>query len=144
MARSHGSKAVLFMDDQAGACINVSGDLNNITFNRGRNEPETTTFGDVAVQREVKGLMDCSLDVTAIFNSSACATTITGLLDELYAGSLHSRVQYCPGGSVSGCPIFTGCMRLTSLAYNQPVDNLLTTNFTLALAEGCMAQACQA
>lgn len=141
MARTHGSKAVLFIDDQSGACRNMSGDLNNITLNRSKNEPETTTFGDNSVQREVAGLRDASLDVTAIFNTGGL-TAITDLLDEMYAGSLHTRIQYAPAGSVSGCPIYTGCMRLTTLNYNEPVDNLVTANFTLVLASGSMLAAC--
>ena len=142
MTRAHGSKAVLFLDDQSGVCRNMSGDLNSITFNRSKNEPETTTFGDNSVQREVSGLRDASLDVTAIFNTGGL-TAITDLLEEMYSGSLTTRAQYAPAGSVSGCPIYTGSMRLTTLNFNQPVDNLLTTTFTLALAAGSMLAACQ-
>lgn len=141
MARVHGSKAVLWIDDQGGTCRNMSGDHNSITFNRSKNNPETTTFGDRSVQREVDGLLDAGLDVTAIW-SSGSATEVTGLLDEMWAGSLHSRIQYMPAGSVAGCPIYTACMRLSTLAVNQPVDNLVTQNYSLALAAGSVTQAC--
>ena len=141
MARVHGSKAVLWIDDQSGTCRNLSGDYNAITFNRSKNEPETTTFGDNSTQREVSGLRDAGLDVTAIW-SSGSVTEPGGLLDEMYSGSLHSRIQYLPAGSVSGCPIYTACMRLTTLAVNQPVDNVVTANFSLALASGSVTQAC--
>jgi hypothetical protein len=141
MPRVHGSKAVLWIDDQGGTCRNLSGDFNSITFNRSKNEPETTTFGDTSVQREILGLRDASIDVTAIF-SSGSLTEPAGLLDEMYAGSLHSRIQYLPAGSITGSPIYTASMRLTSLAVNQPVDNLVTANFSLALAAGSVTQAC--
>ena len=142
MAKTHGRVAVLWLDDQAGTCRNVSGDLNNVAFNRSKNQPETTTFGDRDTQREVDGLRDAALDVTAIFNTDGAATGVIGLLDDMFAGSFVSRAQYAPAGSVTGCPVYTGSMRLTSYNVTEPVDNVVTLTFGLALATGCMTQAC--
>ena len=142
MAKVHGRLAVLWLDDQSGTCRNVSGDLSQITFNRGKNLPETTTFGDNTVQREVDGLRDATLDVSGVFNTDGTVTSIIGILDEMYGGSLVSRAQYLPAGSVTGCPVYTGSMRLTSYNHSEPVDGVTTITFGLAIATGSMAAAC--
>jgi hypothetical protein len=143
VARIMGSKAVLFLDDQAGTCRNISGDLNNIGFNRSVNLPETTTFGDNAVQREITGLMDAGLDCTAIWNTGAIPL-ITDMLENLYAASAHTRMQFAPAGSTTGSPLYTACVRMTTLNVTTPVDNLVTATFNLVLASGSVIAACVA
>ena len=138
---THGRLAVLWLDTQAGVCINVSPDLNNITLNRSANHPESTTFGDRDTQREYGGLRDVSVDVTGIWITGA-ASAVNGLLDDAFAGSLVTRMQYLPAGSISGSPIYTGCMRLTSLNTQSPVDGITTIQFSLALAAGSLTAAC--
>jgi len=143
MGQIHGSKGILFLDDQSGACTacqDISGDLTAITFTRSKNNPDSTTFGKGMLQR-IDGLGDMSMDVTAIFNSGELAE-ITGLLDDMFHGSLVSRAQYLPGGSVTGCPVYTASMRLNNYANNQPVDGIVALNFSLANAAGCMTSAC--
>ena len=141
-AELHGKNAVLWLDDQSGTCRNVSGDLTNITLNRSKNLPETTTFGDNSVQREVDGIRDAGLDVSAIFRVSGDPSSIIGLLDQMYGGSLVSRAQYLPAGSLTGCPIYTSSMRMTTYAVTQPVDGVVTATFGLALATGSVLAAC--
>ena len=142
MTRAHGRLAVLWIDDQGGTCRNLSADYSNITFNRGKNLAETTTFGDNSVQREVDGLRDASIDVSAIWNVTATTAAVVGLLDEMYSGSLVSRIQYLPAGSISGSPIYTASMALTAYNVAEPVDGVTTGTFTLALATGSVTQAC--
>ncbi|MHA2062940.1 MAG: hypothetical protein ACXABY_01020 [Candidatus Thorarchaeota archaeon] len=142
MANVHGSKAVLKIDDIAGASWDVSGDITSVTFTRSKNNPEATTFGDNTVQR-IDGLRDVTMDVTAIFES-ACGAGVVGILDGLYAGSLISRTQYFPGGSLAsaGCPYYTACMRVNSYAQNSPVDGITTVNFSMAVGSGSVTSAC--
>jgi len=140
MANVHGSKAKVYMDNAAGACQDISGDLTAVTFTRTKNNPESTTFGDNTVQR-IDGLRDVTMDVTAIFNS-ASGTGIIGILDEAYAGSLISRIQYMPGASVAGSPVYTACMRLNNFAQNSPVDGVTVVNFSMAIGSGSVTSAC--
>ena len=142
MTKIHGRHAVLWLDDQAGTCRNLSADLSQITFNRSKNLAETTTFGDNSTQREVDGLRDATLDVTGVWNTDGGPTAIVGLLDEMYSGSLVSRIQYLPAGSFTGCPIYTASMRLTSYNKSEPVDGVTTLTFGLALASGSVTMAC--
>jgi hypothetical protein len=140
MGQVHGSKGVLFIDDQAAACQEMTGDTNSITFGRSKNNPESTTMGLNTVAR-IDGLRDATLDVTSVFDSGG-AEAVVGLLDDMYAGSLVSRMQYLPAGSVTGEPIYTASMRLSSYAHNQPVDGVTTTTYSLAIASGSVTAAC--
>jgi hypothetical protein len=142
MTQFHGSKGVLYIDDQAGTCRDMTGDTTSIGFSRTKNNPESTTMGLNTVAR-IDGLRDASLDVSAIFDSGG-ADAVVGLLDDMYAGSLVARAQYLPGGSVTGEPIYTASMRLSSYAHNEPVDGIVTTTYSLAIAAGSVTAACAA
>lgn len=141
MTKLHGSFGQLYLDDQAGTCQNMTSATQSITFTRSKNNPEATTFGNHTVQR-IDGLRDLTMDVTSVFDSSGSASSIIGLLDAMYSGSLTSRAQYLPAGSVSGCPIYTASMRLSNYANNQPVDGIVTANYSLQIASGSMTSAC--
>lgn len=138
---AHGRLAVIWLDTQAGVCVNVSTDLNNITLNRSANHPESTTFGDRDTQREYGGLRDVSVDVTGVWITGG-ASQATTVLEDAFSGSLVTRMQYLPAGSFTGSPIYTGCMRLTSYNLQSPVDGITTTQFSLALAAGSLTSAC--
>ena len=142
MARTHGRFGVVWLDDAAGTCRNLSGDINNVTFNRTKSPGETTTFGDNSMQREVDGLRDGSWDVSSIFNTNGSATAVVGILDDLYVSSFMSRLKYLPAGSVSGSPIYEACVALTSYNMAQPVDGIVTVNWSVALAAGSITGAC--
>lgn len=142
MANVHGSKAAIWLDNAAGVCVNVSGDVTGVTFTRTKNNPESTTLGDNTVQR-IDGLRDATVDVTAIFNGCAVSGVVT-VMDELHVGEVNSRMQYYPAGVTSGCPIYTGCMRVNNFAQNSPVDGITTVNFSMAIASGSMTAACVA
>lgn len=142
MAKIHGSKARIWMDNQAAACQELTADVTEITFNRSRSDPETTTLGDNSVQREVAGIRDATLEFSGIWNTTATPSGIVGMLDEAYAGSLISRFQYAPAGSTAGCPIYTASMMVQSLAHRSPVGGISTINFNAALASGSVTAAC--
>lgn len=142
MTQIHGSKAKLFIDDQAGTCRDMTGDTNSITFNRSKNNPESTTMGYNTVQR-IDGLRDASLDVTSVWDTSGSEDAVVGLLDDMYEGSLISRIQYTPGGSISGSPICTASMRLGTLSHNSPVDGITMLNYSLQMGSGSVTATCQ-
>jgi hypothetical protein len=141
MPNVHGSKAKIFIDNTAGACQDVSGDVTGVTFTRTKNNPESTALGDNTIQR-IDGLRDATLDVTAIFNGASGAG-IVSMLDDIFSGSVVRRVAYAPAGCVAGCPIYTGCMLLNNFAENSPVDGIVTVNYSMAIATGSITAACQ-
>ena len=142
MPNVHGSNAVVWLDNALGVCVNVSGDITGVTFTRTKNNPESTTLGNTGVQR-IDGIRDVTMDVTAIFNGCV-VSGIVSVLDELDAGSKNSRAQYFPAGETSGCPVYTGCMRLNNYAHSSPVDGIGTVNFSMSIGSGSMTAACVA
>ncbi len=140
MSRSHGRLAELYIDDESAACQGVSADITSITFNRSKALAESTTLGDSTIQREVDGLRDASIDISALFSTGAGAC-ITDLLEGLYSGSDYARVQYFPGGEVTGCPVHTACMNLSNYSLTTPVDGISTVSGTLETAFGNLASA---
>lgn len=142
MAKVPGYFGVLWIDDQAGTCRNMTGDTTAVTVNRSKALGEVTTLGNSTVQR-IDGLRDYTLDVTAIFNSGS-VDTIVGLLDNMWSNSTVARAQFLPGGSTTGCPMYTASMRLTSYTGNHPVDGPATLNFSLANAVGSPVSSCVA
>ena len=131
MANVHGAFSVLWLDDQSGTCRNMTGDVTSITFNRTKNLAEVTTMGSPHVQR-IDGLRDATMDVTGLYSSCGTPAAVIGLLDQMYSNSAHARVQYLPAGSITGCPIYTGCVRLSNYSINSPVDGPVAVNFSLA------------
>ena len=145
MGQPHGAKAKIFLDDLEGACQQVSGDTNSITFTRSKNNPETTTLNSVAVSR-IDGLRDASLDVTCVYDDGGSVSHIGGLMDSIYGASGASavtRVQLAPAGCAASLVIYTACMLLNNYAINTPVDGVVTLNFSKALASGSITAACQ-
>jgi hypothetical protein len=140
MPNLHGSKAAVWVDSLHGVCINVSGDITGVTFTRTKNNPESTTLGHSTVQR-IDGLRDATMDVTAIFNGCTVSGVVS-VLDGLHTGSVNTRTQYLPAGSTSGCPVYTGCLRVNSFAQNSPVDGITTVNFSMGMGSGSMTAAC--
>ena len=140
MADIHGRLAELFVDDTGDTCRSIRGDLNNITFNRSKNNPESTTFGDDTTQRLADGLRDASIDFSGIYNVGAL--TVVGLMDQIYASGCITRVQYFPGGSTSGSPVYTGCMVMSAYSANTPVDGVATVTATFQIASGSITAAC--
>ena len=142
MANVHGSKARIWMDTQSGACTEITADITEISFTRSRSDPETTTLSDGSIQREVPGLRDAQLEFSGIWNTTSNLSGIVGILDECYSGSLHSRFIFCPGGSTTGCPVYTASMRVQNLAHRTPVAGVATVNFSAVLASGSVVAAC--
>jgi hypothetical protein len=143
MGEVHGSKAVLYVDDISGACQKVDSDVTSITFSRSKNNPESTTMGNTTIQR-IDGLRDMTMDVTGLWQSGSSASNIgiVSVLDDLESGSLVSRIQYLPGGSQSGSPIYTASMRLNNYAQNSPIDGITTVNFSMSIGSGSVVSAC--
>ena len=140
MPTVHGQRVGIYIDDQNAVCQNMKADLNSITFTRTKSNPEATTFADTIVQR-LDGLRDGTMDCTGVFRTGVGTSGVAGLLDTMWSNSLVSRVQYSPA-SLSGSPVYTGCMVLNSYAINSPLDGVVTVNFAMAIAAGSITAAC--
>jgi hypothetical protein len=148
MANKLGAKAVIIIDSTLTAACDpaahdVSGDTNSITLTRSKNNPETTTLGKVAVSR-IEGIKDCTLDVTAVYDDGGSSSNIGGLLDNIFAASEPTHVEIRPAGTGGSLVAYTGCFLINNLAFNTPVDGVVTVNYSLALASGSLTAACQA
>ena len=139
MTRSHGRKAELWVDNESSVCKALQADLTSITANFSKANPETTALGDDDVAREVDGLRDYSLDVSALFSTGTGGCFLDVMNDMYTGGSSYRRVQYAPGGSVAGSPVYTACMRLNNFSVTTPVDGVATMSATFENAFGTTA-----
>lgn len=130
----HGKNVVIWVYDSGGTCRNLSGDKNSVTLSWSRNNPETTTFGKVAVQR-IAGLQDATLSGAGIWNSDA-TTGIDVVLSGLIAASTPALVLFAPGGSVSGCQLYSACMQISKFDVVGPVNNVVAVNWEFQLGSG--------
>ena len=133
MTRSHGRLAQVFIDDASSACQEVSGDLTSVTFNTPKALAESTTLGKSTIHREVDGLRDGSMEISALFSSGVSACVVE-LLEGMYSGSDYRRVQYFPGGLFGASPNVSACMNLTNYSNPEPVDGISTLSATLEVA----------
>ena len=136
MTRSHGRKAALWVDVEDGTCKALQADITSITANFSKANPETTALGDNDVAREVDGLRDYTLDVSALFSVGTGGCFLDVMNDMYTGGSSYRRVQYAPAGSVAGSPVYTACMRLNSFTATTPVDGVATMSATFENAFG--------
>lgn len=121
------------------ASADVSGDLNTVTLNFNRDNPETTTFGDTTVQR-IAGIRDYSIDFAGIYNSGACQVHSLAISD--LNASLYTIFRFAPGGSVTGCPVYSGCALFTTFGITNPHNGPAAVNFSLQSGNGSLTAAC--
>jgi len=130
----HGKNSVIYVWDAGGTCRNMSGDKNSVTLSWNRNNPETTTFGKVATQR-IAGLHDGVLSGAGIWNSDA-SSGIDAIFSGIMAASIPTLVQYAPGGSVSGCRLYSACYQMSKYDVVGPVNGVVAVNWEFQLASG--------
>lgn len=133
-AVAHGRNAQLFVTDTGGTCRNVSGDMNNIVLTWTRDNPDATTLTFDSHQR-IPGLRDATLTGAYVWNGAE-TTGAPQVMDNLLAASANTLIQFCPAGSISGCPLYTACMLINSHAITAPVNGVVAGTFAFALASG--------
>lgn len=135
----HGKNVVIYVWDAGGTCRNMSGDKNSVTLAWSRNNPETTTFGKIAVQR-IAGLQDTTLSGAGIFNSDD-STGIDAVFSGIMAASLNTLVELAPGGSVSGCPLYSACYQMSKYDIVGPVNGVVAVNWEFQMGSGSLTAA---
>ena len=133
MPFSHGLQTVIWIDDSTGTCRNLSGDFNSVTMSWTKDNPDTTTFGKTTTQR-ISGLRDMNLNGAGIWNTGAASAD--DVLGGLMAASINTLVRYAPGGSVSGCPLYSACMQLASYEISGPIAGPVGISWAFQHASG--------
>lgn len=134
----HGKNAFLEIDDVAGAAFKIQPDLSQITLAWSRDNPITTTFGQNTQQR-LAGIRDVALNGTGVWNGDhAGASAAAAIFDGLMAASIPTLVKFAPGGSISGCPLYTACMLISSHETSAPVNGVVTNTFAFQIASGSL------
>lgn len=135
MPNVHGTNGVIFVWDSGGTCRNLSGDLNNVTLSWTRDNPAVTTFGDVAEQR-IAGIQDATLNLAGLYNSAE-TTSVNAVLEALMtASTVNTLINWAPAGSVSGCPLYSGCFLISSFEVNGPQGGPVAITAAFQMANG--------
>ena len=135
MPFSHGKNAYLRMAGVSGSYV-FNGDMTNISDSWTRDNPQTTTMGR-QMHTRVAGLQDYAITVAYVWNSdTVTASAVNAFLDNQFAASTNTCVNYAPGGSVSGSPLYTACMLISQHDRTAPVNGVVAGTFTLQNSSG--------
>ena len=131
----HGKNAYLRMEDASASYV-FTADLSSISDNWTRDNPQTTTMGKLMHTR-VAGLHDYSITVAYVWNSdTTTASAVAQFIDAEMAGSSNTCINYAPGGSITGCPLYTACMLISQHDKTAPVNGVVAGTFTLQTSSG--------
>jgi len=125
MAVTHGSGAVLKLDDDGGTLRDVSAAINSVDFSEAVELAEDTAFGDTA-KSYIVGLRDASFSVQGLWDDAATTgsyTVLASLIDG-YTGSF----EYGPEGGGSGDIKYYGECICTNFSTSSPVGDIVTFN----------------
>ena len=138
----HGKDAYLRLEGSATGSFVFTADLTSISDSWTRDNPQTTTMGKLMHTR-IAGLQDYSVTVAYIWNSdTTTASAVAQFIDVEMAASSHTCMVYCPGGSISGCPMYTACMLVSQHDKTAPVDGVIAGTFTLQNAVASVIAGC--
>jgi hypothetical protein len=122
MAYSHGSKAVLKLND--GTLRDTSPFLTSVSFPKTIDTAEVTTLGDTA-KEYIVGLQDATISAEGIYDP-----TLDGYIANIVtAGS--AAFEYSPQGTTAGNVKYSGTAILTSYEIATAVDGAGTVSLEL-------------
>jgi hypothetical protein len=133
MAQAVGRNSAVEIWDTAGTCRNLSGDMNNVVLTWTKDNPESTTFGKDTKQR-LSSIRDATLTGAGIWNGSANAIDAT--LTAILAASANTLVAYAPGGSITGCALYSACMQLQSYSVTGPLNGPVAIAYSFQVSSG--------
>lgn len=122
----HGKDTYFRLDNNAGTLVDLSPYLNSVDFPRDRDNPETTVFGNDGNRSYIAGLRNASISIAGFFDGGASA--IDKQLADLFEGSnadVSKTFEYGPGGNVSGEPLYSGEVFISTYAISSPVDGVV-------------------
>ena len=132
----HGRNAYFDLTDINAASFIGHTDLTSISHSWTRDNPQTTTFGKDTQQR-ISGVRDFSITGAYIYNADhAGASSLAQIMDALLAGSANSVVRYAPGGSITGCPLYTACMLVSQNDHSATISGVVAGTFTMQISSG--------
>lgn len=116
MAFSHGSAAVVKLDNSGGSITDITAYVDSGEMNRMRDKAETTVLG-LTSKTYIQGLLDCTFSIKGKFDA-----TIDGYLEAALtqtSGSTKS-VEYLPQGTGTGNIKYT--FEVICTGYTTPFD----------------------
>jgi hypothetical protein len=141
MPFAHGRNSYLRLEGATG-CYVFNGDVTSISDSWTRDNPQTTTMGKLMHTR-IAGVQDYSLTVAYIWNSdTATASALPTFLDAELAASSNTCVIFAPGGSITGCPMYTACMLVSQHDKTAPVNGVVAGTFTLQNSTASVVAGC--
>ena len=133
MPQSHGRNSALWVWDSSGTCRNLSGDHNNITLTWSRDNPQTTTITKDTNSR-IPGIRDATLAGAGLWTSGAGSAD--AVMATILAASVNTLIHYAPGGSVTGCPLYSACFLLSQYQVVGPINGPVGISYTFQIASG--------
>jgi hypothetical protein len=130
MPFAHGKNAYLRMEDSTASYV-FTADISSISDNWTRDNPQTTTMGK-QMHTRIAGLQDYAITVAYVWNSdTVTASAVNTFLDNQFAASGNTCINYAPGGSITGCPLYSACMLISQHDRTAPVNGVVAGTFTL-------------
>lgn len=128
MAKIHGSKAVVMVDDAGGVAVDFSAYIKKVTFPRSAETADVSTLGSGSKQR-IGGLKDAKVTIEGPWDAVAEAqlSAILGLV---------GTVTYRPEGTAAGKRFMQGEMILTSYEPSSDVGDADSYKAEFELATG--------
>ena len=140
MPNVHGKNAKIWVWDTGGTYRDMSGDTNNITLSWSKDNPDTTTFGKDTHTR-ISGLRDATLTGAAVWNSAE-TTSVDAVMSAHMSASDNILVMFAPGGSITGCPVYSACMLINQWEVTAPVDGVVAATFGFDISAGSVTAGC--
>jgi hypothetical protein len=98
VSQSHGSAAVVKLDDSAGSITDISAYIDSGEMQRMRDKAETTTLG-LAAKTFIQGLLDATFSVKGKFEVAIDAILYDALV---CAAGTYKTLEYFPQGNSTG------------------------------------------
>lgn len=114
MPASHGSKAKFYI-----GTTDLSTYLRSVEQSLEGDTAEVSALGDVN-KRYVVGLQDASFPVEGNFE-----TTIDNILNGMQGATAGTAFKFFPQGSVTGLPVYSGSVYLSTYSISAGVDDAL-------------------
>lgn len=124
----HGKGSDFKLDSTAGTLVDLSANVDDVSFSRDMNPAEVTAFGNDN-RAYIKGLMGATISVSGHFNSTA-AVTIDGVFNDATSTSYTAEISL-DGSTSAGAHLFTCETLMTSLEYTGNVDDKVGMAFEL-------------
>jgi len=136
MAKIVAKNTSLYVDNSSAASTAISGRTNTVSLSFSAETPDVTSFAGAGWRERIQdGLKDWELSIGGFYDPAA--TQIDTILFGILGAS--TRVQYGPGGSISGCTKYTASAVCSDYTVDGSVEGAATYSATFAARTGAMS-----